>query len=188
MFGITHQIRGMETPAFTHGEEMPPPSFGLVSIFTLTPFSKWYHIGKALHFCGETACSTLPIENIRLQRIIVLCIKSSASSRNTSRRYSVSLRADRAAVNLPMVSNLRVQGQSPRLIAHLRRTPVQVSGCEAMLMSGVGFVYILYNLYFEPQNHPTMLHIELSQIPNLIFQDHPIGLMLPKISQFRLLG
>jgi hypothetical protein len=39
----------METPAFTHGEEMPPPSFGLVSIFTLTPFSKWYHIGKALH-------------------------------------------------------------------------------------------------------------------------------------------
>jgi hypothetical protein len=36
-----HQIRGMETPAFTHGEEMPPPSFGLVSIFTLTPFSKW---------------------------------------------------------------------------------------------------------------------------------------------------
>jgi hypothetical protein len=32
-----------------------------------------------------------------------------------------------------MVSNLRVQGQSPRLIA---------SCCEAMLMSGVGFVYV----------------------------------------------
>jgi hypothetical protein len=39
----------METPAFRHGEEMPPPSFGLVSIFTLTPFSKLYNIGKALH-------------------------------------------------------------------------------------------------------------------------------------------
>jgi HEAT repeat protein len=25
--GVIHQIRGMETPAFTHGEEMPPPSF-----------------------------------------------------------------------------------------------------------------------------------------------------------------
>jgi hypothetical protein len=67
--------------------------------------------------CGETACSTLPIENIRLQRIIVLCIKSSASSRNTSRTDSVSLRVDRAVVNLPMVSNLRVQGQNPRLQA-----------------------------------------------------------------------
>jgi hypothetical protein len=39
----------MESPAFTLGEGMPPPSFGLVSIFTLTPFSKWYDIGKALH-------------------------------------------------------------------------------------------------------------------------------------------
>jgi hypothetical protein len=59
-------------------------------------------------------------------------ILSVESSRNTSRTYSVSLRADRAVVNLPMVSNLRVQGQSPRLIA---------SRCEAMLMSGMGFVY-----------------------------------------------
>jgi hypothetical protein len=25
--GWHHQIRGMEPPAFTHGEEMPPPSF-----------------------------------------------------------------------------------------------------------------------------------------------------------------
>jgi hypothetical protein len=34
----SHQIHGMKTPAFTPGEEIPPP------------FSKWYNIGKALHF------------------------------------------------------------------------------------------------------------------------------------------
>ena len=27
-----HQSRGMETPCFSNGEEMPPPSFELVSI------------------------------------------------------------------------------------------------------------------------------------------------------------
>ena len=42
-----HQSRGMETPCFSNGEEMPPPSFELVSIFNL---SLCYNFGKALHF------------------------------------------------------------------------------------------------------------------------------------------
>ncbi len=31
-----HQIRGMETPAFRRGEEMPPPAFSLVLMFNLS--------------------------------------------------------------------------------------------------------------------------------------------------------
>jgi hypothetical protein len=55
---------------------------------------------------------------------------------------------------LPMVSNLRVQGQSPRLIA---------SRCEAMLMSGVGFVYTPIESL-----HPQGVHKSLSPVVNAL--------------------